>query len=176
MPAAQPSCAMPAPMVPAPTTPRITGRGTRAALLHEGGHALDAVLGRHRQLEEAALLLEPGAERGLIRRQHRLLAEAHSQRWASGHHGCQLHRGVQPLPGRRHAVHEAEPLGLRGVDAAPGQHQLHRALLADHPGQPLGAAAAGNDPEQDLGLAEWADSEATIMSQASASSHPPPSA
>ena len=40
------------------------------------------------------------------------------------------------------------------VDPAAGQHELHRALLADHAREPLGAAAARDDPEQDLRLAE----------------------
>ena len=35
----------------------------RRALLDERGHALHPVLGRHRQLEQAPLLLEPGAQR-----------------------------------------------------------------------------------------------------------------
>ena len=46
------------------------------------------------------------------------------------------------------------PLGLGGVEAPAGEHQLHRPLLADRARQPLGAAAAGDDPERDLGLAE----------------------
>ena len=65
---------------------------------------------------------------------------------------------------------------LGGVEAAAGEDELHRPLLADHPREPLGAAAAGDDPEGDLRLAELGVSEATIMSQASASSQPPPSA
>ena len=41
-----------------------------------------------------------------------------------------------------------------GVEPPTGEHQLHRPLLADRAGQPLGPAAAGDDPERDLGLAE----------------------
>ena len=51
-------------------------------------------------------------------------------------------------------VDEPEPQRLLGVEAAAGQHQLHRPLLADHAREALGAAAAGDDPERDLGLAE----------------------
>ena len=36
----------------------------------------------------------------------------------------------------------------------PVEHVLHRPLLADHAGEALGAAAAGDDPERDLRLAE----------------------
>ena len=41
-----------------------------------------------------------------------------------------------------------------GVDPPPGEDELHRPLLADHPREPLRPAAAGDDPERDLGLAE----------------------
>ena len=44
--------------------------------------------------------------------------------------------------------------GHADVEVAAGQHVLHRPLLADRPGQALGAAAAGDDPQGDLGLAE----------------------
>ncbi len=40
------------------------------------------------------------------------------------------------------------------LDPAPREQELHRPLLADRARQPLAAAAAGNDPERDLGLAE----------------------
>ena len=53
-----------------------------------------------------------------------------------------------------HRVDEPRLARLVGVDPAPGEDQLHRPLLAEHARQPLGAAAAGDDPERDLGLAE----------------------
>ena len=53
-----------------------------------------------------------------------------------------------------HPVHEPESQRLLGVDSPAGEHELHRALLADDARQTLRAAAAGDDPERDLGLAE----------------------
>src|SRR4051812_50218521 len=47
----------------------------RLALLDEGVHALDPVLGRHRELVEPALLVEAGRHRRLLGREHRLLRE-----------------------------------------------------------------------------------------------------
>ena len=40
------------------------------------------------------------------------------------------------------------------VEAPTGEHQLHRPLLADRAREALRAAAARDDPERDLGLAE----------------------
>ena len=97
----------------------------------------------------------PGAQRGLLGGQHRLLGEPRRRAagaWRSG--GASSSAASSHSCFWRPQVDEAEPLGLLGVDAAAGEHQLHRALLADHAREPLGAAAAGNDPERDLGLAE----------------------
>ena len=66
----------------------------------------------------------------------------------------ELERGVEPLALAGDRVDDAHALGLGGVEAPPGQHQLHRPLLADRARQPLGPAAAGDDPERDLRLAE----------------------
>ena len=49
---------------------------------------------------------------------------------------------------------EAAGVGLLCGHRPAGQDQLHRAGLADRPGQALGAAGAGHDPEPDLRLAE----------------------
>ena len=43
---------------------------------------------------------------------------------------------------------------LLGLDLTPGEHQLLGPGRPDQAGQPLRAAAAGDDAEQDLGLTE----------------------
>ena len=68
----------------------------RLALLEEGGHALDPVLGRHRQLVEAALVLEPGGEGGLLGGEHRLLGEPGGDRRPLGDGRGERHRLLQP--------------------------------------------------------------------------------
>ena len=127
----------------------------RLALLEERVHALDAVLGRHRQLVQAALVLEARRSAPSPRRRA-------PPAWRAGPRSAGAWRSAGPAPSRasshspcrRHLVDEAQPLGLGGVDPPPGQHQLHRPLLADHARQPLRSAAAGDDPERDLRLAE----------------------
>ncbi len=51
-------------------------------------------------------------------------------------------------------VDDAEPLGFLGRNVAARHDHLHRRLRADQPRQPLGAAAAGQDADQDLGQAD----------------------
>src|SRR6185503_2918832 len=113
----------------------------RLALLQEGVHALDAVLRGHRELVEPALVVETGAERGLLGRQHRLLGEPRRQR-----------RPLRDLLGQ---LQRCFPItrARRWVPPPPGMI-----------------------PSRISGWPNWALSEATIMSQASASSQPPPRA
>ena len=56
--------------------------------------------------------------------------------------------------GGDHPVDQADAQRLVGVDLAAGEDQVLGPGRTDQAGQPLGAAAAGDDPEQDLGLAE----------------------
>jgi hypothetical protein len=51
-------------------------------------------------------------------------------------------------------VDEAEVVGRLRVDHVARQDQLHRLTLADESREALGSAAAGDDAEVDLGLAE----------------------
>ena len=46
------------------------------------------------------------------------------------------------------------PVGLRGADSPPRQHQLHRPGPAHGPRQPLRPSGARDDADPDLGLAE----------------------
>ncbi len=126
----------------------------RLALLEEGGHALDPVLGRHRQLVEAPLVLEPGGEGGLLGDEHGLLGEPGGDRRALGDGRGERHRLLQPAAALDDLVDQAQLQRGRGVEALAGEHELHRSLLAEHPRQALGATAAGDDSEVDLRLAE----------------------
>ena len=56
--------------------------------------------------------------------------------------------------GRQHGLDEADAQRFRGVDDARGKDHLGRATRADEPGEPLGAAPAGDDADRDLRLAE----------------------
>src|SRR6185369_10251369 len=67
---------------------------------------------------------------------------------------CNLHRTVDERLGLDDLVDEADGRGLVRADHLSGEDQLHRLALADEPGQPLRAAAAGDDAEVDLGLPE----------------------
>ena len=158
---AQAIWAIPAPIVPGaddadgPLDPLQRPSELRLALLEEGLHALDPVLGRHRQLVEAALVLEAGGERGLLGGEHGLLGEPRGDRRAARRPraASSIASSSQRIVGDD-LVDQAHRLRLGGVEAPAGQHQLHRPLLAEHPRQALGAAAAGDDPEVDLRLAE----------------------
>src|SRR6478672_7698356 len=146
-------------MVPAPTTPtrsilKLAPLEVRLALLEEGAHPLDAVLGGHRELVQAALVLQALAQPALVRGDHRLLGEANRDRGALGDPLGKVHRALEPVALRRHLVDEAVPLGLGGVHPPPGEYELHRPLLPEHTRQPLRSAAAGDDPERDLRLPE----------------------
>ena len=75
------------------------------------------------------------------------------------------------------AVDEPDAQRLLGADLAAGEDQVLGPGRADEAGEALGAAAAGDDAEQDLGLAEAGRRPTqTRRSHASASSQPPPRA
>ena len=149
---------MPAPIVPAPTTPRTRHRPRNSGLRFSTNAFMPstrssvAIASSYRRRSCS----RPGGQGRLVGGEHRLLARAAT---ASGgrsrHHAGQLQRRVEPAVARRQtSLTMPELVRLGGADAAPGEHQLHRALLAHHAREPLRAAAAGDDPEQDLRLAE----------------------
>ena len=55
---------------------------------------------------------------------------------------------------RHHPVDQADAQRLLGVDEAAGEDQVLGARRTDEPGEPLGAAGTGDDPQQDLRLTE----------------------
>src|SRR3954466_2200919 len=138
-PACTPSWAMPAPMVPAPTTPTLPGgsptpgmlpsprqpasHGTSlstleigAPLLDEGGHALDPVLGGHPDLEQPALVLEPRGQACVVGGQHGLLGQPRRDRGPARDHLGQLERPVHPLLLLGHLVDQPEAVSVVGGD------------------------------------------------------------
>src|SRR5262249_51352921 len=58
------------------------------------------------------------------------------------------------IGGRDDFVDEPDAPGLLRADHPAGQNERKRAALADQPRQPLRAAAAGQQSQLDLGLAE----------------------
>ena len=69
--------------------------------------------------------------------------------------GCDpLEDGVEEAVVGEHGLDEPDALGLRRVDDPRRQDDLRGAAGADQAGEPLGAAAAGDDADRDLGLAE----------------------
>ena len=112
----------------------------RLALLEEGLHPLDPVLGRHRQLVEPPLALEPGARAPSPRRRA-------PPAWRAGRRSAAARRRSAPARSPRSAsrrffddlVDEAPAASaICGVEAAAGQHVLHRPLLAERPGPGAG--------------------------------------
>ena len=75
-------------------------------------------------------------------------------------------------------VDQAHRRRHRRVEVAPPvKHALDRLRPPMGSGDPLGAAAAGDDFQVRIsGWPKWASSEATIMSRRGLSSQPPPSA
>jgi hypothetical protein len=59
----------------------------------------------------------------------------------------QRHRSVEGRARRHHPVGQADPLGLRAVDAPAGEDEVHGPAVADEPGQPHGAQVDERHPE-----------------------------
>ncbi len=72
---------------------------------------------------------------------------------SGGQTGGPGHRPVEQLVGGDHGIDEADRQGLVGPDLPTGEDQVLGPGGADQTGQALGAATAGDDAEQDLGLA-----------------------
>ena len=146
-------------------------------LLEERGQALLRVLGREREVEEAALVVEPERER---RPRRARLTASFASRFATGPLAAISRR--QPLRLRRARPRAATTRATspaasasRAVRAAAGEDHVHRERLADGAREPLRAAGAREEAEARSPAARTcAVSEATIRSQLIASSQPPP--
>ena len=104
------------------------------------------------------------------------LARACATTAPRGQLGGQGERSLVELLAGHDLVDEADAQRLVGVHLPTGEDQLLGPARPDQAGQALGAAAAGDDAEQDLGLAELGPLDAIRKSQARASSQPPPRA
>ena len=109
------------------------------------------------------------------RRDYRFLDNRHRRRRHRGDLLAQLHRLGHQLVRRDDAGDQSARSAsaasiIRPVRTSPSPWPCRS------PGQPLGAAGAGDDAQVDLGLAEFGVSPARMMSQIIASSQPPPSA
>ena len=87
-----------------------------------------------------------------------------------------MQRRVFLVAGRDDAVDETDGVRLVGAHLPAAPDHLLGARGADEARQPLRAARAGDDAEQDLGLTQARRLPATRRSHAHASSSPPPSA
>src|SRR5215213_3776975 len=144
---------MTATLTPAPL-PRLPAFEVGLALFEKRADALVLVLAGEGEGEEVYLAAQALVEVGAGGRLDRLLG--HAQR-----DGALLGDAVGQLQGLRFEVgrgddevDEAEVVGVLRVDHVAREDQLHRLTLADESRQALGAAAAGDDAEVDLGLAE----------------------
>ena len=68
--------------------------------------------------------------------------------------GRPLERPGEELIGGNDLVDQPDAQRLVGLHLATAEDQVLGSTRTDEPGEPLGTAAAGHDPEQDLGLAE----------------------
>ena len=73
------------------------------------------------------------------------------QRGAGGQAAGQVGHRLVELTRRDQPVDHAQALGLGRGDGPAGGQQLEGPAAADQPGQPLGAADAGQQPVGDLG-------------------------
>ena len=145
---------MPAPIVPAPATPSTGHRPWKSGLRFSmkadmpSTRSSVAIASSYRRRSCSRPAVSP------VRRRPARPAWRAARRAAAG--------APPPRPARapfatllRPPVYQPEPVRLAGVNAPPGEHQLHRALLAHHPRQPLGAAAAGMIPSR---ISGWPNS------------------
>src|SRR6185295_7730632 len=126
----------------------------RRALLEEGRNALLLVLGRKAEAEEIALVGEAVLERQPLARADRFLGDLERQGRERGDLGRQLQRLRAQLFVRVDQLDEADTQRFRGVDHLAREDQAHRLAGADQARQALAAAAAGDQAELDLRLAE----------------------
>ena len=114
------------------------------------------VLRREQRVEQPPLVPQTLRQGMLVRRIHRLLARLDSDRAlarnGARHRDCLLHDLALAFPDD--ARHHAPVRRLFRGEVAAGEGELHGARLADGLREALRAAAAGDDADVDLGLAE----------------------
>src|SRR5882757_7452994 len=127
----------------------------RGALLEEGGRALLLVVGRGAQAEVGGLEQQAFA----LARVHPLVRRLERELHGDGSVGgdpLQDGFGAGDEIGRWHdLVDQPDAMSLLGADYLAGQDEPQGTSLAHEARQPLRAAAAGNESQGDLRLAEF---------------------
>src|SRR5690348_702479 len=123
-------------------------------VLEEGAHAGLLVLGVEQAGEQLGLQRQPAVDGQLEALVDRPLGGREGQRRTGRDllrhgDGSAVHLVV-----RDDGVHHADLQRLLGADVPAGHHDVLGPRRADQPGQPLGAAGARDDAEQDLRLAD----------------------
>ena len=104
--------------------------------------------------EALRLAAHPLRERQVARLGRELLDHAHRVRRALRERARELERRVQQLRARHRLLDEPPVVGLRARDRVAAEVEVERAPVADEARQPLRAAAARDQAELDLRLAE----------------------
>jgi hypothetical protein len=147
------SATSPGPTEPAAASPGSGELGATRTVLQERGHAHPGVLGPEGVHEAPLLQVEAVREGQFEATVHGALGQCQRPPRPGG-------QGRRPLQGRlggvtlHDDVDESDALGLLGVDDPSREHQVLGPGRPDQSGEPLGAAAARDDPEQDLRLGE----------------------
>src|SRR5205809_2997024 len=126
----------------------------RGALLEERLRPLLLVVRPGAEAEEGCFQGQPF---GLARLQslvHRVERELHGERSVGKYLLQNRLRTRHQLRGRNDLVHEADAVRLLRGDRCAGKNQLQRAAFTDQPREALCSAAARNDAQRNLGLAE----------------------
>src|SRR4051812_30021068 len=129
-------------------------RPLRRALLEERLHPLLLVGGGEAETEEVALVGDAVLDRQPLAGPQGLLGDLEGERALRRDLVGELERLRAQLLGGDDHLDEADLLRLGGGDHVAGEDQPHGVAGADQAGEALGAAAAGDQAEVDLRLAE----------------------
>ncbi len=126
----------------------------RLALLDESGHPLLLVFGREEDLDRLGLEREAGLEGGVHAAEHGFFRLLYRERRELGDLLRHVDSALLDLCVGDEVADEAHFVRVAGAEDVPGEDVAHRLVLADGAGEPLGAAASGDDADLHLGLAE----------------------
>ncbi|CAB4929431.1 unannotated protein [freshwater metagenome] len=123
-------------------------------MLYEGRHSELLVVGREQARERLSLDLQAGGQIGFEPSIDGSLGRGERERRAAGEFGRPGVRiGVHVLR-RNDTVDKADGECLLRLDEASAEDEVLRPRRSNEPGEPLGSAGAGDDPEEDLRLTE----------------------
>src|SRR5438034_4628007 len=162
-PASAATCATPAPMVPAPSTPtrstwrssrpcdtclsRLAAVEARLALLGEGGHTLGVILRSTRKLLERDLHREPFVETRAVRLVDDALGKTNRAR-GTDRQALRNRRGVaSQLRGGEHAVDQPRRRRFRGGERIAGDREFQGPMPAEGADQDADDARIGHQAD-----------------------------